>query len=124
LKQKPKRKWDFRVTADELPDGMFRVELKTKSGQSCTRVGINPLHELIRIIGGKKPGDAKSKSISELRDGFADATRRVDGIFRSVKFLVDRFESDIDTCIKDGRNDLERYYARMRELDAAAEGGE
>lgn len=47
----PRPKWRFRVECDELPDGRYRVVLTTDSGQRFERTGVNPLWELIRIVG-------------------------------------------------------------------------
>ncbi len=43
--------WDFRVEAERLPDGHYRVRVTaTQSGVCYERTGYHPLWELLRCI--------------------------------------------------------------------------
>lgn len=43
--------WRFTVDVDRLPDGRYRVEVRSRSGRVIVRNGYHPLWELIRILG-------------------------------------------------------------------------
>lgn len=57
--------WRFRVEADQLADGKYRVRvIGEKSGRVFERVGYRALWELIRIIGdpsGARQTDAQER---------------------------------------------------------------
>ncbi|MCC6580969.1 MAG: hypothetical protein IT440_11060 [Phycisphaeraceae bacterium] len=50
----PKPVWRFRVEADRLPSGRYRLMVTTDSGTVIVRECFHPLWELIRIINKKE----------------------------------------------------------------------
>ena len=47
--------WDFRCQATKLPDGRFQVKVVGEvTDETRERVGINPLWELIRLLGSNE----------------------------------------------------------------------
>lgn len=55
------RLWDFRVRAERLPSGLYRVSIEgSESGVRIVRDGFHPLWTLIRLI-GSVPANAKGK---------------------------------------------------------------